>query len=275
MRAVGPWVRDVEAAAAAAEGRYRLRGAVRPFLHEAALVIAGGLLYYLVRGAVVDRVEEARQRAGALMDLERSLGLFWEPTLQAWALSSRVLVDLMNGIYFWAHMPVIVVIALWLYGRRRPLYRRIRNAFIASALIGLALYFLVPTAPPRLFPDLGFVDTLAQSGGVSYAAQEVGAFVNPYAALPSLHFGWALLLALALWWGRPRRGWGRAGCCAAALVLAPAQFLAIVMTGNHFVLDAVAGAAVALIALAAALAWERRRRPGAGRASRGAVNETA
>lgn len=229
----------------------------RGFGIELALAVAGALIYFAVRGGVTDRAAEAIARGAGLAELERSLGLFWEPAMQGWILSSRPLIDLMNGIYFWAHMPLIVVVAVALYWRRRALYRLIRNAFLISALIALALYFAFPVAPPRFFPELGFVDTMALYATANYQAQEAGPFVNPYAALPSLHFGWALLIGAAIWMARPR---GRAGtvlaASAGALLLA-GQFFAVVMTGNHFVLDLPAGAAVAAAGFGLAWIWRR------------------
>jgi membrane-associated phospholipid phosphatase len=231
------------------------------FGRELALVAVGGLAYFLIRGGVVDRAAEAFARAGDLIELERRLGIFWEPAMQDWILGSRVLIDLSNAVYFWLHMPLIAAMGLWLFWRKREVYRLTRNAFLGSAVVALICYAALPVAPPRFFPELGFVDTMALYSQASYQAQEVGVFVNPYAALPSLHFGWALLLGLALWWARPRGRWTWA-FAAGALLIPAGQAISIVLTGNHFILDAVAGAAVAGLGLAMALVWRRRRPSG-------------
>ncbi len=231
-------------------------GAPRLFLAELGIVALGGLAYFLVRGAVSDRAVEAAERAAGIIDIERALGIYWEPAMQGWILQSRPLIELFNGIYFWTHMPVVVVVAVWLFWRRRALYLFTRNAFLSSAILALAMYYALPVAPPRLLPDAGVVDTVARYSQASYQAQELEPFVNPYAALPSLHFGWALLLSVALVLGRPRGRWG-AAAVVAAVALPTAQLFAVVLTGNHFILDAVAGAAVAGVALALALAWRR------------------
>ena len=233
------------------------RPAVAVFGRELAWAAAGALLYFLIRGAVVDRVEEAFARAEDVIALERSLGIFWERTMQEWILSSPPLIDLMNLVYFWLHMPLIIVVALWLFWRHRELYRLTRNAFLGAALIALVMYATLPLAPPRFFPERGFIDTMAIYSETSYQAQEAGPFVNPYAALPSLHFGWALLLGVALW--RACSGWRLTAIPLRTLaILTPAaQFFAIVLTGNHFLIDAVAGMAVAAVGLAAALLWQR------------------
>ena len=251
-------------------------GDLGAFSRELALAALGGLVYFLIRGGVVDRAEESLARARGVMDLERALGLFWEPAMQGWILHSRLLIDAMNALYFWLHMPLIIALAVWLFWRRRDVYRLTRNAFLGSAAIALVLYAVLPLAPPRFFPELGFVDTMALYSEANYQAQELGVFVNPYAALPSLHFGWALLLAMALCLARPRGRWTGAAVTVAALAIPTGQFFAIVLTGNHFIIDAVAGGAVAGLGLAGALAWRRRqerRRPGRGRGQQ-ETNET-
>ncbi len=229
---------------------------------EAGIVATTALVYFLIRGSVVDRVDEATARAAVLFDFERSLGVAWEPTMQDWVLDSPLLIDLANGIYFWGHMPLIVGVAFLLYWRRRCVYRLVRNAFVVSAAIGLTLYFAVPLAPPRFFPELGFVDTMALYAEANYQAQEVGLFVNPYAAMPSLHFGWAVLIAIGLWLGRPvgQTRWGLLGPAIGffASLIVIGQFFAIVLTGNHWILDAVAGALVAGAGLAVARVWAAR-----------------
>ena len=241
----------------------RFRGLVvgadgRRFGRELGLAALGGLVYFLIRGGVVDRAEEALGRARDVMALERALGIFWEPAMQGWILESRFLIDVFNGVYFWLHMPLIAGMALWLFWRKRAVYRLIRNAFLGSAMVGLLIYATLPLAPPRFFPELGFVDTMALYSEANYQAQAVGVFVNPYAALPSLHFGWALLLGVALWLARPGGRWDPVFALGAALIPL-GQLFAIVLTGNHFLIDAAAGAGAAGLGLAAAQYWRQRR----------------
>ena len=252
---------------------WRAGANARAFGLELGLAALGGLIYFLIRGGVVDRAEEAFGRAADLVDLERALGLFWEPAMQGWILDSPTLIALFNGVYFWLHMPLILAMAVWLLWRHRDVYRLTRNAFLVSAVIALVLYATLPVAPPRFFPELGFVDTMALYSEANYQAQEAGPFVNPYAALPSLHFGWALLLGIALWLARPLGRAGRRGFVVGALFLTLAlliptgQLFAIVLTGNHFLIDAVAGGVVAGLGLVGAQAWRRRQRghrPGRG-----------
>jgi membrane-associated phospholipid phosphatase len=215
---------------------------------DLALMAVALLLYYLVRGMVAERASEATSRAIRLVELERKLGLFWEPQMQAWIMGSETLVKLFNGIYVYAHFPLVAAIGLWLFFLHRPKYVLFRNAFLISGAIGLVIFNLLPTAPPRLLPwPYGLVDTMAAYSSVNYDMQPA-AFVNHYAALPSLHFGWNLLLGLALVWAvRNPLTW------AIAVVMPTAMGLSVIVTANHFILDVVAGAVVALFGLAAAL----------------------
>ena len=200
---------------------------------------AAALVYYLVRGAVSDRADEAFQRARSILELERRLALDWEIAFQDAILGSDLLIDLANGAYFWGHMPLLIVAAVWLWRSHRPVWRRFRTALLISATLGIASYWLFPTAPPRLMPELGYVDTLAVRAAPAYQAQEVGLFVNPYAALPSLHVGWALLAGLALW-----RASRHSLMRALAIAILLSQSWAVVATANHWTLDAFAGVGV-------------------------------
>ena len=230
----------------------------REFLRELGIVAAAGLLYFLVRGAVRDRADEAFERARALLALEERLGIAWETAIHEAALSADWIVDLANIVYFWGHMPLLIALALWLWLRHRGVWRGLRAALLASALLGIACYVIWPTAPPRLMPELGYVDTLAWRAAASYQAQEVGPFVNPYAALPSLHVGWALLAGAACWRvARSQAGARRALWLLGAALIPVSQTWAVVATANHWLLDAAAGAAV--VALAALLAYTAAR----------------
>lgn len=225
----------------------------RAGLHEAVLVVVAFLIYFLVRGAVSDRVDLAFDNARALIDFERRTWLYHEASMQSWVIDHYAIVRTLNAIYFWGHMPIIVVMAAWLWWRHRHEYVLARNAFLASGAIAVVMYWLVPVAPPRLLPETGLVDTLALYDQASYNAQETKAFVNQYAALPSLHFGWAGLLGGIV---------ARVGNHRLFLMLGvawpAAMFLSIVMTGNHFIVDAVAGAVVCLAGLGVAIFLDRR-----------------
>ena len=233
---------------------------------EAVLVVIAFLVYFFIRGAVVDRAGEALSNGLDLIALERALGFYWELEWQSWIIDDYWAVRVMNWIYFWGHMPLVVVLAVFLFVWHRSTYGLIRTAFLASGAIGVVIYALYPVAPPRLIPFAGYVDTMAVLDRVGYQAQEAQAFVNPYAAVPSLHFGWSMLLGGAFAWvGR------RHTLVVVGGVLWPVLMLfSIVMTANHFIIDAVFGAIVSLAGLAIAEAM-RRAQPGALRLLRAAL----
>jgi len=164
---------------------------------------------------------------------------------------------------------LIIVCGIWLYYTQRAKYTLTRDAFLISGALALVVYWLYPMAPPRELPDLavrfdtaapsyvtGFIDTLRVHLGYAYDTQSTRAFVNPYAAMPSLHFGWDLLLGIGMVWAF----WGRRWMWVMVpigIALPTLQVFAITITGNHFFLDAVAGAAVSLVAIPLAVAMSR------------------
>ncbi|MGK2966924.1 MAG: phosphatase PAP2 family protein [Tepidiformaceae bacterium] len=225
----------------------------RAGLHEAVVVVIAFLIYFFIRGAVVDRDGEAMVRGFSLIELEQRIGIYWELEMQSWILDSYAAIKVMNWIYFWGHMPLVVLVAIWLYVWHRRTYVLTRNAFLASGAIAVVMYALFPLAPPRLIPFAGFIDTMAAFDRFGYNAQETSAFVNPYAAMPSLHFGWSMLLGgVIAWVGRKR-----ILLVVFGIAWPIAMFFSVVLTGNHFILDAVAGGLVSFAGFGIALAYER------------------
>ncbi len=227
-------------------------------LWDLALIVVAFVLYYMVRGAVGERAEEATQRAIRLVELEKSLGLFQEAEMQAWVMSSELAVRVFNGIYVWGHFPVIAAVGLWLFFFRRRSFILFRNAFLISGGIGLIIYNLFPMAPPRLLSgSYGLVDTVAALSPVNYDMQPA-AFVNQYAAMPSLHFGWNLLIGVAIIYST-RNAYHVTNLVLwpFAVVMPIAMGIAVVVTGNHYILDVVAGSAVALLGLLLAVLLDR------------------
>ena len=232
---------------------------------EGAIIAIAFLLYFWVRGAVVDRPEAAYWNARELIDLQRSLGFFWEDNVNDWIADRKFWAQLMNVVYFYLHFPLIIIFGIWLYFYRRPQYTFVRDSFLASGAIALVVYWLYPVAPPRELPELaaqfdtaapayilGFFDTMEQYLGYAYDTQSTRAFVNPYAAMPSLHFGWDLLLGIAII-GAFRRTPLAWLAVAIGVALPLLQIVAITTTANHYLIDAVAGGIVALAGLGIAL----------------------
>jgi hypothetical protein len=219
-------------------------------LLEVLIIVPAYVLYQLVRGTVDGRTSDAFSRASKIVDIEQALGIFWEAELQGLIVSWDIAVRTVNTIYVWGHLPVIIGVAVWLLVFHRHRYALFRNAFLISGGIGLFLFWLIPTAPPRFLQYWGFVDTAVSSG--SYYIFQPPAFVNQYAAMPSLHFGWSLLAAAAIFANL------RAPYRYVALFMPVMTLGGIVLTGNHFFLDAVAGGAVALLGLWVAVQLHNR-----------------
>ena len=246
--------------------RQAIRRIGRRDLLEAALVAFAFLLYFLVRGSVIDRPHDAFQNALNVIDAQKWLGIFWEPDMQDWIIDNRFLIQASNYVYFWLHFPLIVAFGLVLYVFDRRKYTFLRDAFLASGAVSLIIYGLYPVAPPRLLLELAdrfnvvlsgdlqaFVDTMNVHLGYGYQAQSMRPFVNPYAAMPSLHFGWDFLLGIGIIWAFRRYPF----IWPLGIALPVMQILAIVVTANHYFLDAFAGMAVALLGLAIAAALQR------------------
>jgi hypothetical protein len=213
------------------------------------------IIYFLVRGGLPERAAEAFSRANQVIQLEQRLGIFVELQWQQQILDSIPLMKLANWTYVWGHLPVLIFAAVWVYLRNRERYRLYRNALLLSGFIGLFAYGLFPVAPPRLLPEWGFVDTVANLARENYDMQPVF-FVNHYAAVPSLHFGWALLICVALF-DVDRSILVRLF----ALVSTAAMFFAVVLTANHFIFDMLVGSLIVLVSIAIAFLLQEQRLP--------------
>ncbi len=226
----------------------RLRGwlSVRHSLGlEAAVVVALYGVYELARGLVVGNTKEADRHAEQLVALERSLHLLVEGKLQHAADALPALAGLLGVAYLTLHLAVTAVVLLWLHQRRPAAFPFIRTTLLLASALALVGFLAYPTAPPRL-AGIGIADTVS-NGHVDLNHGLVSSLYNPYAAVPSMHVGYALIVATSL----VRYGGGRLvrtlGMLYPAFVL-----LVVVATGNHFFLDAAAGALVVALAFAAA-----------------------
>src|SRR5262245_647096 len=230
----------------------RSSGNPLPVVRETAIVGTALFLYLFVRGLIRGREGAAFDHAARLVDLERRLGMFWEPRLQAWALAHSWIVPLANWVYVFAFWPVLAGTMVWLFVRHREVVAVYRNALLISGAIGLVCFALFPVAPPRFLSGWGFVDTVAV-GSDTYAALYPRSVANWYAAMPSLHVGWTLLMGIALA-TRAQNRFVRA----VGIVLPPLMYAATVLTANHYLADGLAGAVVVLIGLGVALMLGRQ-----------------
>lgn len=213
---------------------------------EVILIVAAILAYFGVRGLTEGGQDLALANAELVIEWERALGIFWEPSLQRLIHEHHGLVSLVNWIYIYGHWPVVIVTGIWLWVRHRSTYTLVRNAMFISGGIGIVLFALFPVAPPRL-TDLPVMDTVTQYSR-AYRVLQPPALTNQFAAMPSLHFGWNLLIGIMLVRTAPASSVRLFGWLMPALMAC-----AVVLTANHYILDVVAGGALALLGLF--LAW--------------------
>ncbi len=204
---------------------------------ELFLFLGAYLVYSMSRYVSVGDLATATGHAEWIVDLQQSVGVNIETSVQS-ALSGTAAIWVLNNLYLAAQLIVVPGTLIWLYRRNHELYVKLRNPVLATWLIAIPIYALFPVAPPRL-AGVGLVDTITQGGGVRLDSALTTSFYNELAAVPSLHAGFALAVAVALFAAfRPR--WAKA----LALTWAPIVGLAVVATGNHFVFDIAAGLVV-------------------------------
>jgi len=214
-----------------------------PFAQETALVLALYALWQLAGHLSVMRVDGALDRGRSIWDLQRALHLPSEQVIQAAVLPFSWLVQLSNGYYAIMHVPALIAFLLWLFVRHRDRYPQLRNtlALLTGACLAIQL---VPVAPPRMFPGLGFVDTAQLYHQSVYGAVGTG-ISDQLSAMPSVHVGWAVLIGVGvLTVSTSRWRW---------LVLAHpiATVFVVVVTANHWWLDGIAAVAIMVAAMLA------------------------
>ncbi|MFI9472064.1 phosphatase PAP2 family protein [Streptomyces sp. NPDC052492] len=222
-----------------------------PLVRELLLVAGLFLVYKLGRQLATGHTAEAFRNGREVWDLERALGLPGEGAVQSPLLHGDTLAQIANTYYAAVHFPATVAFLMWLYLRRPGHYVWARRVLAALTTAALVLHLTYPLAPPRMLPATGLVDTARLYGPSVYGPPGADQLSNQFAAMPSLHFGWALMVAVGLIVAT-RSVWRWLWLLHPLLTL-----LVIVGTANHFWLDAFAAAAL----LGLALAVLRRPRP--------------
>ncbi len=195
------------------------------------------LLYFGVRAVTKGSASEATAHASSILGFERLLHIGVEASFQQSLAGSHAVVTLANWVYIFGHWPVIIVALIWLYRSHRDVYVRLRNAMFISGAIGLVIFWLFPVAPPRYMP--GFIDTVTDFSH-TYRVLQPPSIENRYASLPSLHVGWNLLVGLTV------AATARQPAVRLLGALSPlAMATAVVVTGNHYLVDVVLGSAIA------------------------------
>jgi membrane-associated phospholipid phosphatase len=219
---------------------------------ELMLVCGGVLMYFGVRGLTVGNADVALRHAGEIVSAEQGLGMYVEPSWQGLVDHSQLLTTAANWIYIWGHWPVIALTLLWLALDHPAGYRLTRDTLLASGAVGMMIFALYPVAPPRL-AGLGLVDTVTMYS-TSYRVLQPHALVNPYAAMPSLHVGWDLLMGIALFTYSQHRVIRLFGAVLPALMAA-----SVIVTANHYLVDAIVGAVLVLTCRWVVQLLEQRR----------------
>ncbi len=221
-------------------------------LGQAALVALGVFVYFRIRGLTDAARDVALEHSREIVTFEKATGLHFESAFQRPVEASEAVETVANWIYIWGHWPVIIVTMVWLAWRHRPEFLRLRDAMLVSGALGMVVFVTYPVAPPRL-ANLGLVDTVTESSR-AYRWLQPPAFVNQYAALPSLHAGWDLLVGIAIYTAATSLTLRIIGCLMPVLMAG-----AVIATANHYVVDVLAGIALVLVGHVVALALERRR----------------
>lgn len=210
------------------------------FVIELAIVATLLIAYRRIRLVTQSELNEAFANARRVIHFEQWLGLLFEWDLQQFVLEHPNLVWFLNHYYVWMHFPVAIAVFVWLYVRHIEVYRPTRNLMAIVTFAALGIHLMYPLAPPRLIP--GFVDTMYRYGPRIYSSNTVEGAANQIAAMPSLHFGWAVIAAMAVVavFDTPWR-W--------LVVVHPAVMgFAIVATANHWWVDAaVAGLIIVMV----------------------------
>jgi membrane-associated phospholipid phosphatase len=225
---------------------------------QLSLFVLAELTYEAARGISEGSggVVQARANGQAVIDFERSLHTFFEPAVQKVFIDHRWIIDFANFMYMNSHFVVTTVFLVWLYLFRNSSFYFVRNMFMVAMGLAVVGYALLPTMPPRLFPHEGFVDTITDYAQVNHDSGLVKLFINPYAAIPSMHIAFSTMIGVTgaliarhritkiLWAAYP------------LLV-----FWVVVVTANHFWIDGAAGLLVAALAALAAREILARARP--------------
>jgi hypothetical protein len=209
------------------------------------VIVVGSLFvgYKAGRQLVADRVTDAFANAGHLVRIEEWLRLPNEATVQSWVLGSPDVLKAANEFYVAVHFPLTIGFLVWAwFFRSRGEYLWARSLIATITALALVVHLIIPLAPPRLLPQLGFVDTMNTIGPSAYGAH-AAVIANQYAAMPSLHVGWAMLIAVVVITSvRSRWRW-------LMLIHPTLTFAVVTVTANHWWLDSVIAVALLGVAL--------------------------
>ena len=213
----------------------------RAALSEISLYTGAYFVYLVTRGLVHSDTRAVGLVNGEkVVSLQRDLGFLWEPGWQSWALDKvETLVAVMNWVYIITYWPVILLVALVLFVKNRQDYNFYRTVVFINLAGALLTFMIFPVASPFAIPSVELTDAIQELGPKFYGSEGMATYYNISAAMPSLHFSWTVIVGVLFWRSFP--GWYRV----TGLLYPVLTFFAITLTGNHFILDAMAGAVLA------------------------------
>jgi membrane-associated phospholipid phosphatase len=223
---------------------------------QVALVVLVDLAYETARGLADGQRSVAFAHGQQVIDIERSTHMFFEPSLQAVFLPATWLIDFANQVYMNSQFAVVLGFFLWVYFFRNESFYFVRNMFMVSMGLALIGYTLYPAAPPRLFSEYGFVDTINDFSNVNHDSALVKVLINPFAAVPSMHCAFSMMIGVS--------GVRLSRHRVIKVFWAFWPFLVawvVVVTGNHYWIDVVLGWMVAASSALIAQRLLARARP--------------
>ena len=223
---------------------------------QIAILVGVDIMYELARGVADSTRGDAIAHGAQVIRFEESTHTFFEPHLQSVFLPAHWLIDLANQLYLNAQFSIALGFLIWLYLFRNQSYYFVRNMFVVSMGLALIGYIGYPTAPPRMFPDHGFVDTITDFSSVNHDSTLAKIFINPYAAVPSMHCAFAMMIGVT---GVAvcRNWWSKAWWAFWPILIT----WVVIVTANHYWIDAALGWLVAFSAYAIAQGALARARP--------------
>ena len=221
----------------------------RAALGEFSLYVGAYVVYLVTRGLVHSDTRSVGLVNGEkVVSLQRDLGFLWEPGWQSWALENvEAVVAAMNWVYIITYWPVILTVAFILFIKNRRDYNFYRTVVFINLMGALLTFMIFPVASPFAIPNVELSDSIQELGPKFYGSESMASYYNISAAMPSLHFSWTVILGVLFWRSFP-------GCGRYLGLLYPVlTFFAITLTGNHFILDAMAGGVLAGLSFGAVL----------------------
>jgi membrane-associated phospholipid phosphatase len=209
-------------------------------VRQIGILVMVDLIYELGRGLADSSRPDAIAHGQQVIDLERNMHSLFEPSVQNFFLKTHWTIDVANQLYLNAQFSIALGFLVWLYLFRNESYNFVRNMFVVSMCLALIGYVGFPTAPPRMFPHEGFTDTITDFSGVNHDSALAKIFINPYAAVPSMHCAFALMIG-GSGFRVCRHWWSKAWWAFWPILIC----WVVIVTGNHYWIDAVLGWMVA------------------------------